>query len=411
MWADGSDSQGVLDFRSLAMDSMRMWPPQQRLESAVPSPQNGNYRVMAAEALQEIRTGHSSKQLHPQPGLPSSPQLQFHQQQQNQQSMHQRVDAPGPRLQLSFSGPQSQMDLGCSVRPAADYCESDLQMGSSSFSLQGMLGRVQPSNPISENNQFFNILQPSQRPIQIQASDLLVQDSQVSLPWFPAMQNQIQTDPQLMATARLGQVDTAPSSQVVGALTHLQNHEVNAQAGLVEHPPLGFSENDQDAEQLQADRSHLLFGVPIDQPLTASASLTSRTFEKTKEQQNGFSGSSNVLQGSLCPRTTPDLPTIPSGVISSGSLDDNGLYQQNSDAWPSMQSAPPLRTFVKVHKLGMPGRSLDIRNFHNYAELCSELACMFNLEGILDGPVKSGWQLVFVDHENDTLLVGDDPWE
>jgi hypothetical protein len=60
---------------------------------------------------------------------------------------------------------------------------------------------------------------------------------------------------------------------------------------------------------------------------------------------------------------------------------------------------------------------LDLRNFHNYAELCSiaelrsKLAQMFNSEGILDGPVKSGWQLVFVDHENDTLLVGDDPWE
>ncbi len=54
---------------------------------------------------------------------------------------------------------------------------------------------------------------------------------------------------------------------------------------------------------------------------------------------------------------------------------------------------------------------MDVRNFHNYAELRSELALMFNLEGMLDGPVKSGWQLVFVDHENDTLLVGDDPWE
>ncbi len=60
---------------------------------------------------------------------------------------------------------------------------------------------------------------------------------------------------------------------------------------------------------------------------------------------------------------------------------------------------------------------MDIRNFHNHAELCSiaelcsKLAQMFNSEGILDGPVKSGWQLVFVDHENDTLLVGDDPWE
>jgi hypothetical protein len=64
------------------------------------------------------------------------------------------------------------------MRPAANYCESDLQIGSSSFSLQGMLGRVQPSNPISENNQFFNILQPSQHATEIQASDLLVQDSQ-----------------------------------------------------------------------------------------------------------------------------------------------------------------------------------------------------------------------------------------
>jgi hypothetical protein len=65
----------------------------------------------------------------------------------------------------------------------------------------------------------------------------------------------------------------------------------------------------------------------------------------------------------------------------------------------------------QVHKLGMPGRSLDIRSFHNYVELRSELARMFNLEGLLDETVKSGWQLVFVDHENDILLVGDDPWE
>jgi hypothetical protein len=65
----------------------------------------------------------------------------------------------------------------------------------------------------------------------------------------------------------------------------------------------------------------------------------------------------------------------------------------------------------QVYKLGMPARSLDIRNFHNYVELCNELACMFNLEGLLDETVKSGWQLVFVDNKHDTLVVGDDPWE
>jgi hypothetical protein len=53
---------------------------------------------------------------------------------------------------------------------------------------------------------------------------------------------------------------------------------------------------------------------------------------------------------------------------------------------------------------------LDVRNFHNYSELRRELAHMFKLEGLLEDP-RSGWQLVFVDNEKDTLLVGDDPWE
>jgi auxin response factor len=38
------------------------------------------------------------------------------------------------------------------------------------------------------------------------------------------------------------------------------------------------------------------------------------------------------------------------------------------------------------------------------------LASLFNLEGLLDDLTK-GWQLVYTDHENDVLLVGDDPWE
>ncbi|XP_039023184.1 auxin response factor 6-like [Hibiscus syriacus] len=40
----------------------------------------------------------------------------------------------------------------------------------------------------------------------------------------------------------------------------------------------------------------------------------------------------------------------------------------------------------------------------------SELAHMFGLEGQLEDTLRSGWQLVFVDQENDVLLLGDDPW-
>jgi len=63
-----------------------------------------------------------------------------------------------------------------------------------------------------------------------------------------------------------------------------------------------------------------------------------------------------------------------------------------------------------VYKSGSFGRSLDISKFSSYHELRSELARMFGLEGQLEDPVRSGWQLVFVDRENDVLLLGDDPW-
>ncbi|XP_074577492.1 auxin response factor 6-like [Curcuma longa] len=36
---------------------------------------------------------------------------------------------------------------------------------------------------------------------------------------------------------------------------------------------------------------------------------------------------------------------------------------------------------------------------------------IFGLEGQLEDPLRSGWQLVFVDREDDILLVGDDPWQ
>lgn len=66
---------------------------------------------------------------------------------------------------------------------------------------------------------------------------------------------------------------------------------------------------------------------------------------------------------------------------------------------------------MQVYKSGCVGRSLDITQFHSYHELRRELGQMFGIEGFLEDPQRSGWQLVFVDRENDVLLLGDDPWE
>lgn len=65
----------------------------------------------------------------------------------------------------------------------------------------------------------------------------------------------------------------------------------------------------------------------------------------------------------------------------------------------------------QVQKKGSVGRSIDVTGFKNYDELCSAIECMFGLEGLLNDPRGSGWKLVYVDYENDVLLVGDDPWE
>lgn len=66
--------------------------------------------------------------------------------------------------------------------------------------------------------------------------------------------------------------------------------------------------------------------------------------------------------------------------------------------------------YWQIQKAGSVGRSIDVSSFKNYDELLSAIECMFGLERLLSDR-GSGWKLVYVDFENDVLLVGDDPWE
>ncbi|KAJ6364491.1 hypothetical protein OIU76_029446 [Salix suchowensis] len=126
--------------------------------------------------------------------------------------------------------------------------------------------------------------------------------------------------------------------------------------------------------------------------------------------------------GLLLPTTVPRYSTSSIDAdVSSMPLGDSGfqnsLYGCVQDSSELLSNAgqmdPPTlsRTFVKVYKSGSVGRSLDISRFSSYHELREELAQMFGIEGKLENPHRSGWQLVFVDRENDVLLLGDDPWE
>ncbi|KAM3239907.1 hypothetical protein ACQJBY_053538 [Aegilops geniculata] len=90
-------------------------------------------------------------------------------------------------------------------------------------------------------------------------------------------------------------------------------------------------------------------------------------------------------------------------------INDGALMNRSS--WPA--AAPPqrMRTFTKVYKRGAVGRSIDIGRFSGYGELNQALARMFGIEGQLEDRQRIGWKLVYTDHEDDVLLLGDDPWE
>ncbi|KFK44062.1 hypothetical protein AALP_AA1G210900 [Arabis alpina] len=103
----------------------------------------------------------------------------------------------------------------------------------------------------------------------------------------------------------------------------------------------------------------------------------------------------------------PSIPFKSGGSNEIGGINDSGIM--NGGLWPNQ--AQRMRTYTKVQKRGSVGRSIDVTRYSGYDELRHDLARMFGIEGQLEDPQTSDWKLVYTDHENDILLVGDDPWE
>ncbi|KAM2761342.1 hypothetical protein COP1_025817 [Malus domestica] len=169
--------------------------------------------------------------------------------------------------------------------------------------------------------------------------------------------------------------------------------QANAFANSMSFPPFNEKDNAVEQENLNSDTHNpTLFGVNIES------------------------------SGLLFPTSAPSFATSSNDADISMPLGDSGLqrslYGCMQDSSELLHSAgqvdPPTPnncTFVKVYKSGSVGRSLDISRFSSYHELREELGQMFGIEGKLEDRLRSGWQLVFVDREDDVLLLGDDPWE
>ncbi|MBA0565475.1 hypothetical protein Golob_010348, partial [Gossypium lobatum] len=149
-------------------------------------------------------------------------------------------------------------------------------------------------------------------------------------------------------------------------------------------------------------QSHLLFGVNIE-----PSSLLLQNGMSSLRGVGSESDSTTIPFSSNYASTAGTDFSVNPAMTPSSCIDELGFLQSPENVG---QENPQTRTFVKVYKSGSFGRSLDISKFSSYNELRSELARMFGLEGQLEDPLRSGWQLVFVDRENDVLLLGDDPW-
>ncbi|MFS7955207.1 putative transcription factor ARF family [Helianthus anomalus] len=192
-------------------------------------------------------------------------------------------------------------------------------------------------------------------------------------------------------------------------------------------PLLSFSRTDQPDQQSWGSRfaqpqANVSSGAPSVLPYPEK---TNGTDQETSVRNHGLFGGNNIdSSGLLLPATVSNVDTSTTETDLTATMPSGGSEFQNSPYFGYMQDSSellhntvpieppnPNRTFVKVYKSGSVGRSLDITRFNNYPELREELGQMFNIEGLLEDPQRSGWQLVFVDRENDVLLLGDGPWE
>ncbi|CAL0323844.1 unnamed protein product [Lupinus luteus] len=178
---------------------------------------------------------------------------------------------------------------------------------------------------------------------------------------------------------------------------------------------LSAESNNQSEICVNVDVSNSVSTSTMVDPSTSSAildefcTLKDKDFPNPPDSMMGNLSSSQDVQSQITTASLAESHAFNSGGTSLSHIDfdDSSFLQNNS--W--QQIAPPMRTYTKVQKAGSVGRSIDVTTFKNYEELIRAIECMFGLDGLLNDTRGSGWKLVYVDYENDVLLVGDDPWE
>ncbi|KAL5983158.1 Arf8p [Asimina triloba] len=384
-WLSGDSGQRSLQHVNFQPIGMGSWV-QQRLDPLLLGNGHDQYQTMVAAGLQDIGSGDTTKQqiLHFQQPFQSAEQMnrsntllqqQIVQQMQSQSILQGQSQSASENQPLNFL---MQQQLPHVLNDPRKQQVQPPQMYQETFQIPNNRMQQQQSslsNSFSQKSVFADSgMTLLSAPTTTSVHGVLgsfSQEGSSNLVNFPRMGQSIMTEPHQQPWVP---EFVMPQISPFGNGTSL--------------PPFSGKDGGESQNFTLDSRTHTLFGVNIDSP-----------------------------------RDLPQVPDIGTATINteasampfSGSSFQNSLYNCMEASSGLLQSAgqvdPGSQTFVKVYKSGSVGRSLDITQFSSYNELRQELGRMFGIEEQLEDPVRSGWQLVFVDRENDALLLGDDPWE
>uniref|UniRef100_A0A7N0U2L8 PB1 domain-containing protein n=1 Tax=Kalanchoe fedtschenkoi TaxID=63787 RepID=A0A7N0U2L8_KALFE len=335
---------------------------------------------------QSVQTNQIQRQLQQQSSF-NSHHGQLDQRQQMRSMIHQRVPNMVSNTLQYVSNAQSQSP---SMQPISTLCQQQSFTGSDGNLVSVSSPAISPLQTLlgsfatDESLHLFNL--PCNTPVPaVSSSD------------WPSKRVALQHDPHPHPPSPGSQRLLSQLEQQLG------ESQTNLLHNIVSLPPFPGRECSIEHEGSTDPKSHLLFGVNLDP--------TSLLLQNGISNLRGVGGDCEsspmpFASSSFMSNSGSDFTLNPT-MTPSSCIDESGFLQSPENVG---EANPLNKTFVKVYKSGSFGRSLDITKFSSYQELRSELARMFGLEGLLEDPMRSGWQLVFVDRENDVLLLGDDPW-
>ncbi|XP_057442079.1 auxin response factor 8-like [Lotus japonicus] len=388
MWLRGGPGDQGLNSLNFQGAGLLPWMQQRLDPSLLGNDHNQQYQAMLAAGLQNMGSGDLLRQQMlnfqqplnylQQSGNPNSP-FQLQQQQAMQQSASSNIMQPqGPVLAENLSQhllQKSHNNREDQTQQQQQTYQDSLLIQSDQLHLRQHTSLPSPSYSkpdfIDSSGKFAASVSPGQSMLSSLCSEGSGNLSNLS------------RSGQSMPTEQLPQQSWAPKYAPL---------QVNAFGNSMSHGQYSGKDTAMVSPHINSDTQNpILFGVNID--------------------------SSGLLLPTTVPRYTTASANTDASTMPLGESGFQGpLYPCMQDSLELLQSAGQVdpqnqtRTFVKVYKSGSVGRSLDISRFSSYHELREELAQMFGIEGKLEDP-RSGWQLVFVDRENDVLLLGDDPWE